>query len=250
MTKANSSLSGYLNPLPERPTVIETLTRQILALIRDANLQPGDRLPSEMEMIAVTNASRPSVREALRALKTMGVIETRPGAGSFVRKAEPVDFIRPELISLVLMGEDVIDMLEARRVLECEAARLAAQRPADELAQLEPLLDEMSASLGEPQRLYETTWAFHTTLTEIAANPVIGKLVRILYEMIRALQLKLYWPHIDAQEQVEIHTRLYAALQRGPGEAEREMCRHLDEVSEVVEKAIEDRAESGAHSAD
>jgi GntR family transcriptional repressor for pyruvate dehydrogenase complex len=233
-------LTEYLNPLPERPTVIETLIQQILSLIVEAGLRPGDRLPSEHEIIAATRASRPSVREALRALKTMGIIETRPGSGSFVKSIEPASFIRPEMISLVLMGESFHDILEARKVLECEVARLAALRDRDELAQLETVLDEMRSQVESGQDLYEITWAFHMTLAEVAGNPVMAKLVHILYEMIRKIQLAVYWPKVDPREELEGHEKLYRAVLQGEEEAELAMREHLDRVLSVVEQDLED----------
>ena len=239
MTTTRPRLTEYLNPLPERPTVIETLTQQILSLIQDVGLQPGDKLPSEKEIMAATNASRPSVREALRALKTMSIIETRPGAGSFVRSIEPARLIRPEVISLVLMGESLHDVLEARAVLECEVARLAAQRDPSELAPLEVLVEEMEAQVESGQDLYEVTWAFHMAIAEAAGNPVMAKLVRILYEMIREVQLKLYWPIVNPREELENHKKLYRAILQGEEEAQLAMRDHIEHVANVVEQAIQ-----------
>jgi GntR family transcriptional repressor for pyruvate dehydrogenase complex len=227
-------LSEYLNPLPSRPDVIETLTNNILNLIEQGGMKPGDRIPSEQEIMEVTSASRPSVREALRALKTLGIVESRPGAGSFVGKRDPQRFIRRELISFALMGESFRDILEARKVLECELARLAAQRDLRELARVEEALRDMKLP---NQDLYESTWAFHMELAEAAGNPVMAKLVRILYEMIREIQLKVYWPHIDEQEEIESHEELYEALLAGPEEAELAMREHLDDVLETMEQA-------------
>jgi len=233
-----SNLTEYLSPLPERPTVIEALTKQILSLIKDVGLRPGDKLPSEKEIMSATNASRPSVREALRALKTMGIIESRAGAGSFVRSIEPATLITPEVISLVLLGEGLRDILEVRKVLECEGARLAAQCSSDELAQLETVLGEMKSHVEAGQQLYETTWAFHMTLAELSGNPVLAKLVRILYEMVSEVQFRLYWPVIDPKEELASHERLYKAVLQSEREAELAMRDHLDRVAGIIEQAI------------
>ena len=244
MASGRLDLSEYLNPLRERPTVIEALIQQILSLIVEAGLRPGDRLPSEHEIIAATRASRPSVREALRALKTMGIIETRPGAGSFVRTIQPARLIRHEVISLVLMGESLRDILEARKVLECAVARLAAQRGSDEFAQLDAILGEMRSHVKSSRNLYEITWAFHKALAEVAGNPVMAKLVSILYEMIREVQFAVYWPKIDPQEELESHEELYRAILEGENEAELAMRKHLDRVANIVEQALEDSKQS------
>jgi GntR family transcriptional repressor for pyruvate dehydrogenase complex len=243
MSQPTPALSEYLTPLPERPTVTEALIQQILSLITNASLKPGDRLPSEKEIIEVTNASRPSVREALRALKTMGIITTRPGAGSFLREPQPAAFIRPELLSIVLMGEGLRDILEARKVLECHVAELAASCDPTELQQLEDVLDLPPTQANPSQEVYEATWAFHMTLAEIAGNPVIAKLVRILYEMVSEIEQKLYWPNIDLGQEVERHRELLAAILQGKGEASSAMREHIDYVGHVVEQAIESKAD-------
>ena len=239
MATIKPDLTEYLSPLPERPTVIETLTKQILSLIRDVGLRPGDKLPSEKEIMVATNASRPSVREALRTLKTMGLIETRPGAGSFVKTIEPANLIRSEVISLVLMGESLRDILDARMVLECEVARRAAQRDPSELVYLEVVLDEIRAQVESGQDLYESTWAFHMAIAEVAGNPVMAKLVHILYEMITQVELTLYWPVVDPWEELENHEKLYRAILEGEEEAQLAMRSHLERVANVVEQAME-----------
>lgn len=250
MTETKSDFSEYLDVLPERPTIIETLVQQILSLITEAGLQPGDRLPSEKEIIAATTASRPSVREALRALKTMGIIETRPGAGSFVTHLEPASLIRPEVISLILRSEDLKEIVGARKVLECEVARLAARRPPDELAQLEAILDDMRSRAESGQGLYESTWAFHMGVAKIAGNQVMAKLMRILYEMISEIELELYWPNIDFREEAENHEKLYKAILKGEKEAELAVRDHLDRVANIVGQALESRGKPGEPSQD
>jgi len=236
--ETRDDLSQYLNPLPDRPHVIELLIKQILSLITQASLEPGDRLPSEKEIIVATGASRPSVREALRALKTMGIVETRPGAGSFLCQLETAGLIRPEVLSLILMGEGLSDVLETRKVLECHIARLASHCGHEELAPLEAVLDKMRSQVDSGHTMYETTWAFHMTLADIAGNPVMAKLVRILYEMVHEAQLPVYWPNVDAQEELEGHERLYQAILGGETEAESEMREHIDRVRSVIDQAI------------
>ena len=242
MLESVSPLAEYLSPLPEQPTVIEALIQQILSLITQASMKPGDRLPSEKEILEATNASRPSVREALRALKTMGIIETRPGAGSFLRLLEPATLIRHEVVSLVLMGEGLRDILEARKVLECHIARLAARCDPHELFPLEAVLAMPQSEATSSRDVYDLTWAFHMRLAEIAGNPVMAKLVSILYQMISEIELTLYWPSINLQEEVDRHKRLYEKILQGEETAEQAMRDHIEYVAGVVEQAIEDGA--------
>lgn len=233
-----TDLSEYLNPLPKRPTVIESLIRQVLSLIKEANLQPGDKLPSEKEIIVATGASRPSVREALRALKTMGVIESRAGQGSFLRHIEAADAIRPEVVHLTLMNEDFGDIIEARRALECEIARLVARGRHHEVPAAAAALREMTERVHAGQDIYEATWDLHLALAEAAGNPVMARLLAILYEMIREAQLEVYWPKIDLREEVESHRKLYQEITSGDEErAVAAMRQHLTRMIEVAQRS-------------
>jgi GntR family transcriptional repressor for pyruvate dehydrogenase complex len=178
------------------------------------------------------------VREALRALKTMGVIETRPGAGSFLQQFDPAALIRPEVLSLVLMGEGLHDILEARQVLECHVARVAARCGPDELAPLGAALVLPGSHKASSEEVFQLTWAFHMCLAQIAGNPVMSKLVRILYEMISGIELKLYWPNIDPLRELQRHRDLYSAILAGEEQAASAMRDHISYIALVVEKAI------------
>ena len=242
MTYLEPEISKYVDPLPERPDVVDALTAEILSFIKEADLQPGNKLPSEKQIGEAMNASRTSVRRALGALKAVGIIESRAGMGWFVKAVEPDDFINPQLIPFVLMGESLRDLLDARKLLECEVARLAARCSPEELKPLEDVLDEMAGKLDSEQGIYQPAWNFHATLAEIAGNAVLAKLLRILFGMINEVQLELFWPRVDLREQLESHWRLYRAILQGEQEAAREMRDHIDEVYRVVGEAMKNGA--------
>lgn len=232
--------SEYLSPIPERPTVIETLIKQILSLITEAGLKSGDRLPSEKAIIAATKASRPSVREALRALKTMGIIETRPGAGSFLRHLEPADAIQPEVVRMALANADsdniaVKDIVQARQALECEVVRCIARQGCRRIPAAEHLVHQMAQFAEAGKDIYRLAWGFHLAIVEQAGNPIIRKLICILYEMIREFQLETYWRNIDLREEAKHHLELYQAIVSGDEEcALAAMRTHLDRISTVA----------------
>jgi GntR family transcriptional repressor for pyruvate dehydrogenase complex len=237
MSYRKLEISEYLDPLPERPDVVESVTAAILSLIKKAGLHSGDRLPSEMQIVQAMNASRSSVRGALGALKAVGIIESRPGKGWYMKGNGPDDFIDPQLIPFILSGESLRDVLDARRPLECEAARLAANCSPAELEPLQDVLDEMARRVDARQDWYEPAWKFHVTLAEIG-NPVLAKLLRILFGMINEVQLELFSPRVDPQEQLENHRRLLRAIAEGEEAAVREMADHIDGAVRVIDEAM------------
>src|SRR5215218_4810215 len=142
----------------------EQVAERLAADIRSGALAPGERLPSERELARVMEVSRASVREAIGALQVQGVVETRPGAGTFVSARPPV-------------GEAPHDaspsaVLEARAQLEPAVARLAAAR-----AQRDPAAEKLLAAM-EAEPVDIATWSasdrlFHRQLAAMTGNPVL-----------------------------------------------------------------------------
>jgi GntR family transcriptional repressor for pyruvate dehydrogenase complex len=225
----------YLKPLPPRTTVTEALIQQIISLIKQAGLQPGDRLPSEKEIIAATKASRPSVREALRALKTIGVIETRPGAGSFLGRLEPADAIRSEVINLALMNEDFKDIVEARRVLECAIVRRIVRQGLRQIPDAERILQEMAALAAVGEDIYWHSTPLHLAVAKCGGSPVLEKLVAVLFRMVSEVQRQLYRVKMDPKQVLQDHWQLYRGIVSGDEErAVAAVNAHLDNILETL----------------
>lgn len=230
-----TDLSELLAPLPKQPTVIESLVMQILHLIKEADLQPGDRLPSEKDIIEVTNASRPSAREALRTLKALGIIESRSGQGSFVRKLGAADVIRPELVQFALMGEVFEDIVVARRAVETEIVRLVVQDGCTQIKSAETALEVMAQHSDAREEYFDASWAFHLAIAEQCGNPALIRLLTLLYYLIRNVQIEVYLPKVDPNEEVESHRVLYKEIISGDEDrAVKAMRKHLNYMIEIV----------------
>ena len=102
-------------------TLIQAVTEQLFGLIRDGHLEPGDTLPSERELMERLQVGRSSVREALRSLATIRVIEVRPVPGAFVRTPITEDLVPSETLRLMIKRDAMIEIVEAREVLEEES---------------------------------------------------------------------------------------------------------------------------------
>src|SRR5262249_20109653 len=112
-----------------------TVVNPILALARTGILRAGDPLPSERELIDILVISRPAMLEALRALSTPRVIVSRHGGGALVTDPETRRLLAPLVFLLSLSQSSLADVLQSRRIVELEIARMAAQRPTAEKLQ-------------------------------------------------------------------------------------------------------------------
>lgn len=178
--------------MSERMTMsaLDTALHGLRALIADGALRPGDRLPSEGELCERLGVSRGSLREAIRMLAALGVLETRHGSGSYVGELRAADLVGSLSLTVGLLPmAGVLELTELRRVLEPHAAALAAARiDADTVAALDGILTEIEASddFEEHSRLDH---AFHMTISEVAGNDALTSLIDVLRSRSRAYRI-------------------------------------------------------------
>jgi DNA-binding FadR family transcriptional regulator len=151
---------------------------QIKRMIVSGELQPGERLPKEADLAAHLGLSRSSLREAVRALTLIRILDTRQGDGTYVTSLQP-EVLSEALSFLVDFHRDrtVLDLLEVRRLLEPAATAMAAQRISDEeLDELEGLL-EQAASCSTVEDFVTNDAAFHRTIGAASGNVVLASLL-------------------------------------------------------------------------
>jgi GntR family transcriptional regulator, transcriptional repressor for pyruvate dehydrogenase complex len=159
-------------------SVTDQAIGQIKQMIVSGELKPGDRLPKENDLAARLGLSRSSLREAVRALTLIRILDTRQGDGTYVTSLEP-HILSEALSFLVDFHQDrtVLDLLEVRRLLEPAATAMAAQRITEpELAELARLLDEMVAC-ETVEQFVENDLAFHRTIAQSSGNAVLASLL-------------------------------------------------------------------------
>lgn len=170
-------------------------TESALAGLRDliaaASLPAGSRLPSEPELSAQLGVSRGSLREAIRALATLGVIEVRHGDGTYLTNLEPGRMFRSFAWAVQFVPPaGVLELLEIRRVLEAHAAARTAARMTGELSRrLHSILDEMDATGDDTGRISGLDTAFHQLINEAAGNDALAGIAETLHRRERRLQM-------------------------------------------------------------
>lgn len=215
-----------INQAP-RKKLAETVAQQILAAVRD--LPPGTRLPPERELTQRLKCGRSTVREALNGLAMIGVIEIRHGQGVFVAEPPPIPKDHPEAEPKVITPE----LREARRIVEVELAKLAAERRTqDDLTAMQDVLDQHRARLDELERPVVEASKFHLLVADAARNRVLAGVVRPFFRLAFELGPQLYQTTEGyAHWELEQHTRIREAIASGDGELAR--LRMLEHVTSM-----------------
>jgi len=178
---------------------------------------PGDRLPKESELAAELGLSRNSLREAVRALSQLRVLEVRQGDGTYVSSLEPDLLLESTgFISHLLLGDTEIELYEVRRILEAAAAALAAGRvDIQEKLELAQILERMGEAKNV-EELVEADVAFHAVVAKAAGNAVLASLLASLAT--RTMRARL-WHGREADGALEEtrneHRRIYEAIMAG-----------------------------------
>jgi GntR family transcriptional regulator, transcriptional repressor for pyruvate dehydrogenase complex len=205
------------------PRVTEGAIDKIRERIISGAWGPGDRLPRESELAAELGLSRNSLREAVRALSQLRVLEVRQGDGTYVSSLEPGLLLESTgFISHLLLGDTEVELYEVRRILEAAAASLAAGRiDAHEKGELAQSLDRMRDARNV-EELVEADVAFHAVIAKAAGNTVLTSLLASLAT--RTMRARL-WHGREADgalnETRDEHRRIYDAIIAGDPELAR-----------------------------
>ena len=182
---------GSYQPL-ERRKVYEQIAEQLLAEIGSGRLRPGDPLPPERELTESFGVGRSSIREALRMLESQGVIVAASGGALVVAKAaNPLN----SSLRLLFTLDDragLHHLFELRRILDCEAAALAAERRTEaDLAEMDAAIAEMDTSLGTGGRaddFIDADLRFHLAVAEATGNRLLLHSMQAVRDVVRARQ--------------------------------------------------------------
>ena len=176
--------SDTTGPTPPRRPISEQVAGRFLALIKSGNLRAGDRLPTEQQMTIAFGISRPPLREALKALTLMGVLESRQGGRYTVTDLSPSRLVAPFNVMLSVGDYDVHEHFEARAIVELELIRLAAERAEPEQRQriLQHAVDGR-AFHDDPVAFRLLDVEFHQSLYDAAANRLLSALAQGLYDV-------------------------------------------------------------------
>lgn len=222
------------NPLPmtdsrptrpgrRSPSVTDEAIDKIQALIISGSWGPGDRLPKESELAAQLGLSRNSLREAVRALSQLRVLEVRQGDGTYVTSLEPELLLEStSFVSHLLVGESALELFEVRRLLEGAAAALAAARI--DAAGKDSLASSLDRMIGARtvEELVEADVDFHAVIARATGNTFLTSLLASLSS--RTMRARI-WRGREVDNALDVtrdeHRRIYEAIVGGDPELSR-----------------------------
>ena len=211
------------------------IVSQIEGLLERGELRPGDQLPPERQLAEQLQVSRASVREALRSLELLGIVETRAGGGTFVRAATSDAVSRP-LTSLITRGHGLEQIIEVRGLIEPAIAARAAERiSSEELAELREIFDRQAAKVKAAEPYAEEDTRFHELIGQAARNELLVTMLAVIWDVLRASREQWLQTNTRAHASVEAHRRILEALEAHDPEAARTAAaHHIQAVGEGI----------------
>ena len=215
----SAEITAALGALPSGTPVSE-VARRLLDLFTSGSIAPGTRLPPERQLAATLEVGRSAVREALAALEILGIVDVRPGSGTYLRGT--VSELLPQSLSWgVLLGErNTAELLELRSGLEIYVARLAASRAeASDLETLNASLERMSESIGALKAFAKADLDFHDGLAQAADNAMLVDMLHVVRSLLQVYADRAVHDEGAARTAIDEHTAVYRAIERADQDA-------------------------------
>lgn len=221
----------------------ERMSSQIVTVIKDrlvnGSLKPGEKLPTEQALIEQFGVSRTPVREAIKTLEAIGVIEIRRGAGMYISNASNNSILNPLIFSLLLHSNNTEKLIEFRQHFEILMVNILVTKPGVNLQHIEKVfqsqIERMSYELSS-EELVNIDLEFHYTLLEETENPFVIEIGKTIYEVIRPKMSHFKNPR-NIQRTLDTH-RYYIEILKGdvPFEPTTEVMQKIKMNEEMIDE--------------
>jgi DNA-binding FadR family transcriptional regulator len=219
-------------PLP-KGSVVELIIRRLTDALSNRELQPGQKIPTEMELCESLQVGRNSVREAIKILVAMGVLEIRRSEGTFVCKSFSSRMLDPLVYGLILEGGGSEKLIELRRIFDKGILQTALEKATEEniaaiYRQMECFREVVETTVDE-NAILEADIAFHSTLERVLDNPLVNKISMVINRLTyptRILAINEFIQKEEKERLITLHQNLVNII------AERDSFR----ISQVMEE--------------
>ena len=230
----------------EKTTLYDDIVEQLRGLIINGNIKPGERLPSERTLCEELGVSRAILREALKGLELMGVVQIKHGGGTFVRNDINANLLSQSLRFIPIdpeMGKTILELLETREAIESTSIRLAAMRATND--QLKSIEDEFALMKDaycheDWDKMSEHDVNFHLLICEASGNSILYQIEKSIQSMLlKAMETTIYIPTAGSLA-IDFHEKIVAAIRKHDSElAQSLMVDHIRTVGKKVMEALE-----------
>jgi len=224
----------------EKTALPDQIAARILQMIRDKKLRRGQKLPPERELATTMQVGRPALREALRGLSLMNIIDIRQGAGAYVTELDTAQLVQH--LDFVFSVDDyaILDLFTARKITEVGIIELAAPNVTDDdIANLEACLDHSAQAGDDSEAFLHADMDLHLLIAQIANNPIMLRFMESIHQMGLASWRRTGKLAGVVEQSAADHRRIVEALKaREPDAARKAMLHHLDNVEEKLRLSL------------
>jgi len=222
--------------------VSDEIVDQIRNLISQGKLKPGDRLLPERELIREFDVSRPSLREALNSLITMGFLEIK-GKRTYIKSVASESMQNPLSLLIKADTQKLFDLIEVRKAIEAWGAFLAAQRATEEdIKQLETIIEEMKKAFEEGRSWEKQDADFHLGIAQATHNTIQTHMMSTIYDLLRESMAKVFKDRAKVKKLLDHHQRIFNAIKNhSPDKAREKTLEHLSYVESEVKASTDHR---------
>ena len=214
-----SQVPTYMQNL-KKESVVQSVINRLTDAIKSGELKPGDKMPPEIELAEALGVARSSLREAIKILSYLGVLESRKSEGTFICSGFSESMIDPMVYGILLNQDSFENLMELREMTEVGMMQLAiVHHSEEELEELESLLDDMEKAVNvkiDPVgTFFEADERFHDKIAEMGKNPMADKINRVVRSLTYDVRFKTVSILITtgrAEELIETHRRLMEAI--------------------------------------
>lgn len=224
-------------PVTRGTRIYEKVVEKLKGEIASGNILPGDPLPSERQLMDTFGVSRSSLREAFRVMELLGLIESIPGKGRFVRHPRTIS---EDKNTIQLEDSAILELMEARRILDPAIAAESAMRatPSD-LTRMLRVITATERNLANPDERAQADFDFHLVLAEATHNFVFINLTRMNFDLILATHERIYGLLDDKDAFLNEHREIYdAILDHDMDRAREAASRHIDRIYRTLHRGI------------
>lgn len=229
-----------LKPYRREPPSTE-ITRRLLDYLLSGSLELGQKIPSERQLAQALEVGRSAVREAIKSLSLLGLLDVRQGDGTYLSRSS--SDLLPRVIEWGMLLEQpyLSDLVEARERIEPIVAELAAERRSEEdVETLRALVEEMAAATDDVDRYVDADTAFHLMLAKAAGNAVFQNQLSGIRELLRTWAKNVLEAAGETESSLAVHRPILEAVERGDAAAARlAMTAHMERAGKRLRVALE-----------